>query len=180
MGTVSNSPYFRSKMTEPLSTVLIDNPLDAEKIPVIADEASIVPGMITFISASTYANEISMADAVHGKTALQGQILVVEIESSDIHHPANFDKTTAGADLQPMQAYVIKKDMKFWAKGSTLTAAEDEELVCGANGVITNVGDPDGVAIDEVSHTFVALAAITSGTWIPVRYVGKFAHDKSA
>ena len=112
MGTVSESPYFRSKMTEPLSTVLIDCPGDVEKIPVIADEASIIPGYICYISASTYANEISMCDAVHGKTALQGQILVVEIEASDIHHPTNYDKTTVGVDLQPMQAYVIKKDMK--------------------------------------------------------------------
>ena len=70
--------------------------------------------------------------------------------------------------------------MDVWARGSTLTAAQAELLVNAASGVITNVGDPDGAAIDQASYGYRALTALSAGTWIPVKVEDRQAFDKSA
>lgn len=180
MGDVSRSVYFRSHATEPMSTVLINpngNPISY--LPVIADTANIYSGMLVDITASTYANEVTELGAQQGKDHKDPAPLLIEIDPAHMSLPLNYDKTTVHPDLAKMRALELFVGMDVWLKGSSLTCTLDETLVPAASGLVTNVGDPDGEAIDTVSYTFRALAPLTSGTWVPCRVTGREAFDDS-
>ena len=181
MGTVSRSPFFHSHATEPLATVLINpngNPISY--IPIVADTANIYSGLIVDLTATTYPNEVTEMGAKQGKDHLDQHPLLVEIDPAHISLPLNYDKTTAHPDLAKMRGLELFVGMDVWCKGSTLTAAQDETLVPAANGLVTNMGDPDGETIEATAWGFRALTALTSGTWIPCRVLGRVTYDDTA
>jgi len=180
MGVVSPSVLFHSRETEPLSTVLInDGGALVERKTMTADTANLKPGMLTYITASTYPNEITESGAEHGKLTTSGGIWVVDIEASTANLAQNWTKDTAYADLDSVQAFHLRSGMQIWLRGSSLTAALEEILVPAASGLITNVDDtsPDDLVYN--AHSFKALTALTSGTWIPCEYVGLSAIDST-
>jgi len=181
MGNVARSPLFRSHQTEPLSTVLINangNPI--EYVNVIADTANIYPGLLVYISATSYSNEVTECPANYGDISTEGLPLLVEIPASHQNFTGNYEKDTAFPDGASFKALRLYKGMDVWLKGSSLTAAQVELLVHAASGLVTNTGDPDGAAIDQSSFAYTALTALTSGTWIPGTVEGKVTFDKTA
>ena len=76
-----------------------------------------------------------------------------------------------------MRALELFVGMDVWCKGSSLTYVQDEILVPAANGLVTNVTDPDGETIETESWGFRALGPVTSGTWVPCRFVGRIVYD---
>lgn len=181
MADPARSPFFHSHGTEPLSTVLINaNGCPISYLPVIADTANIYSGMLVDITASSYPNEVTELGAAQGKDHLDPAPLLIEIDPAHMSLPLNYDKTTKHPDLAKMRALELFVGMDVWLKGSTLTCTMGETLIPHTAGLVTNVGDPDGEAIDQVAYSFRALTALTSGTWIPCRVTGRQAHDKSA
>lgn len=181
MGTVARSPLWKSDQTEPDDTILISpggNAVDLADL--IADTANIKPGLCTYITASTYPNEVTESGAVHGDDALAQTQFSIEIPAHHIRFPGNYEKDIAFDDLDPMQGFEQKPGMKIWMKGSSLTCALGELLTNAANGLVANVGDPDGVAIDISAFAYKALSAMTSGTWMPCLIMAKSAFDKTA
>lgn len=182
MGTVGRSWLFHSHATQPMSSILIDpngNPI--QYFPGVADTANIYAGLLVYRTATTYENEVTECPADYGDIATEGFPMAVEIEPVDIHMDENYDIDTAYADGDPIPRLLkLYPGMWIWVKGSSLTAAQDELLVHAASGLVTNVGDPDGAAIDQASYAYRALADISSGTWIPVEVVGRQAFDKTA
>jgi hypothetical protein len=185
MGTVARSAMFQSDLTEPYGTVLIktggqDCPLRS----MMCDEANIRPCHMLSITATTYRTEMKMTATLIGQTALGPLGNDLWICEFDFGTPAiAYDGTQVDnlyADLDSIKVYEMKTNMEVWAIGSTLTAAEGEILITANTGILTNVGDPDGTAIDESARGFMALTALSAGTYIPVRDIGHFAHDKSA
>jgi hypothetical protein len=179
MGTCSRSVLFDSDMTEPFNTVLIKTGgNDCPIVNLTSDEASHTPCMLTYITATTYANEVKHLEAAHGSTSLNNTCFVVEF---DFGTPAiAYDGTqvdNAYADLDSLKAYEVKKNMEFWGKGSSLTSLLGEILISADNGLLTNVGDPDGATIAVTAFGFMAIAAMSSGTYQPVRAVDKVAYD---
>ena len=180
MGTASRSPYFHSHATEPMSTVLINpNGQPVSYLPVVADTANIYSGMLVDITASTYPNEVTELGAQQGKDHLDPHPLLIEIDPAHESLPLNYDKTTAHPNLAKMRALELFVGMDVWLKGSTLTCSQDETLVPAAAGLVTNMGDPDGEAIEQTAFAFRALTALTSGTWIPCRVLSRATFDDS-
>lgn len=179
--SVSRSVIFDSDMTRPMDTVLISTGGNAcPLLQATADAASIAPCLILYRSASTYANEMTQAGAVHGDDALLQDLYVCEIDpSSNAIARDGTEYDNAYADLDSIKVYQLKEGMEFWAKASNLTCDVGEMLTTAANGLLTNVGDPDGVAIDIACPAFMALAAGTGVTYVPVRYLGRRAFDKT-
>ena len=179
MGTVARSPLYDSDQTEPLSTILIsDGGAEVLRRTMTADTANLKPGMLVYITANTYPNEVTECGKEHGAAdSTIGEIWVVDIEASTAHMPQPYSKDTAYADLDPVQCFKLANGMKFWGKGSSLTATISEILVTAASGLISNQDDPspDAVALDL--DGFRALTALTSGTWLPVQYIGRIGVD---
>ena len=182
MGTVARSIMFQSDQTTPLDSILIDSGgKNCELLDLEADSANLMPGLLAYTTANNVPNEVTEAGAAAGNTSQSIQLFVIEFNNSSVTVLRDGSElTTAQADRAPLKGYRLKPGMQFWAKGSTLTATLGEMLICAASGLVTNVGDPDGTAVDEICHGFMALAPISAGTWIPVEYLGKVAHDKTA
>lgn len=181
MGVVARSPLWRSDATEPMKSVLINpNGNPVEYVNFTADTAAIKPGMLVYITATTYPNEVTECPADYGDISTEGMPFLVEIPEAHINFPGNYEKDTAFPDLASFKALRLYKGMDVWGKGSTLTAGQLELLVHAASGLITNTGDPDGAAIDQSSYAYRALTALTSGTWIPVKVEDRQTFDKTA
>lgn len=182
MGTVARSFSFNMDDTQPRDTVLIKTGgNDCPLLSATADAASIVPGAFLTNTATTEPSEMTLAGAISGSTALNSELYICEIDRSSANIAYGTDVASISyADNDDIKVYEMKIGMEVWAKGSSLTCAIGERLVTAANGLVTTVGDPDGVAIDEACYEFLALAAISSGTWVPVRFLGIGAHDKTA
>lgn len=175
--------------TEPLGSVYIGNSYGIAKPKkelLIADEASIYPGLLTYLSKNTYANEVTRCGAEYGMgsgTGAHTQSLppyIIEIDASNSNRPLPYDKSTAGADLDSITGYRLRVGDRVWLKGSSLTCNEGTLLVCAANGLVTTIPDVDGVATDSTAHGFVALSPITSATWVPAEYLGLISYDGTA
>ena len=180
MGTASRSYVFHSHATEPLSTVLINpNGKPISFLPVVADTANIYAGLLVERTASLYENEVTEMGAKQGKDHLDMSPLLIEIEEASMHLPDNYDKATQYPDKASMKALELFVDMDIWVKGSSLTVHQDETLVPAANGLVTNMTDPDGEVIEKVGWGFRALSDVSSGTWIPVRFLGRVTYDDS-
>ena len=176
----ARSYVFKSHGTEPLGTVLINaNGNPVSYIPVVADTATIYSGLLVDHTAGVYSNHVSAMGAKQGKDHLDKSPLLIEIDPAHMSLPDNYDKTTAYPDNSKMRALELFVGMDVWVKGSSLTAAQDESLVCAANGLVTNVGTAVGETIDATAYGFRALSPLTSGTWIPVRYLGRITYDDS-
>ena len=181
MGTVARSPLWKSDQTEPDDTILISPGGNAvDLVDLITDTSNIKPGLCTYISANTYPNEVTESGAVHGDDSRVQTQFSIEIPAHHIRFPGNYEKDVAFDDLDPCQGFEHKPGMKIWMKGTSLTCLLGENLTNGANGLVTNVGDPDGVAIDISAFVFKALAPMTSGTWVPCLIKAKTAFDKTA
>jgi hypothetical protein len=182
MGDPARSPFFRSHQTEPLSTVLINangNPI--EYIDCVADTANLKACLLAYISASTYANEITEAPADFGDVATEAFPLLIEIPDAHKNLPDNYDKTNGWSDGDGgIKALKLYKGMHVWLKGSTLTAAQGETLVHAASGLVTNVGDPDGKVHAVSQYAYKALTALSAGTWIPCEVLGLTSIDATA
>lgn len=180
MGTVSRSMLFKSDQTQPMSTVLISsggNP--TPKISAMCDTANLKPGLLCTRTATSYPTEMTEAGALFGSASEGNALFIVELEADTPYQNGQYVLETAYADLDPITVYELKPGMEVWCKGSSLTCEMGDILVPAASGLVTNVGDPDGVAIEKTAHGFMALASLISGTWIPVRYLGKVVFDNT-
>ncbi len=179
MGSVSRSPLFDSDQTEPLSTVLIsDGGAEIIRRTMTADTANLGAGLLCYITGTTYPNDVTEAGKEHGAADQTiGSLWVVDIEASTAKLPTGYDNSTTYADGDPIQCIHLEIGMKFWAKGSTLTAAQGEILVTAAVGLVSNQDDASADAITLSIDGFRALTALTSGTWIPVQYIGPVGVD---
>lgn len=169
------------------------------RLPAMADVADLlVAGVLCYLTGTTNASDMTPCVANFGDTSLEGIVCVVEIQQSNPYYPTTTEKavypnkipntTCTITDYSPAantHIIVIPLDinMWFWTIGSvngswdTVFMTEYENA---ANGLIAGVGDPDGVAIDMVSHKYVSVATTTNQNWSLMKYVGKHAHDKTA
>jgi len=170
-----------SNATEPLSSVLIDPMTSPVRyLPGVTDEASIYAGLLVYLTAGSYPNDFTRCAALHGKIATHGKPYLVEAPDADIHMAYNYDFTTAYSDKDPIKILELFPKMWVWVKGSTITAALGETLVHAANGLVTNVGDPDGEVHAISCYAYKALMTVTSGTWVPVEVLGLTSIDNTA
>jgi len=179
MADCTRTILHRSDLVAPLDTVLIKTGgNDCPLLSVVCDEAALFPGALVRITQTAVETEVSMVDAGDGQRADRTDLFIVEVDraSPNIAYGTAVG-SIAYADTDSIKVYEMKIGMEVWIKGSTLTVAMGEYLVPANNGVVTNVGDPDGAAINKKDHVFMALADMTSGTWIPARYMGQIAYD---
>ena len=180
MANCARSYVWHSHATEPMNSVLINpNGNPVSYLPVVADSGNIYAGLLVDQTGTTYLNEVTEMGAQQGKDHLDKSPLLVEINSDHMNLPLNWDKTTAYPDGAKLKALELFVGMDVWCKGSTLTTLQDETLVPAAAGLVDNMTDPDGEVIEQVAWGFRALAPMTSGTWIPCRYLGRVTFDDS-
>lgn len=181
MGTVSRSFMFHSDATQPMDTVLIKTGgNDCPLLTATADAASIVPGGLLTNTATTEPSEMTLAGAAIGGIGTDNELYICEIDRSTVNIAYGTDVGSISyADNDTIKVYELKPGMEVWCKASSLTAAIGERLVTAASGLVTNWGDPDGTTTAITGHQFLLLAAISSGTWVPCRYLGIQSFDNT-
>ena len=161
----------------PYDRIMLESPMGSKFFNAHDDAGSMVAGMLCYRSATTQANDMTACAAEWGDIGTEGKIYVVEIPGSDIHMATNFDKTTTYSQNDPILIREIRIGDRLWLKGSTCTCVEDTTLYPANSGLVDVGSKPSEAAIEKTSHTFIALGAMTSGTWMVGEYVGITAYD---
>jgi len=169
------------------------------RINATADVASLLTaGVHCYLTASTNASDMTPLVANFGDTSVEGLICIVEIQKHNPYYATTTDiavypnkmpnssvtlATYAAAANTNILVIPIDVNDIYWCVGSndaTFDTTFMTEYEIAANGLIAAVGDPDGVAIDMVSHKVVSVATTLNQNWALVKYMGKHAHDKTA
>lgn len=164
--------------TKPLDRIMLESPMGSKFFTAHDDAGSLEIGWLVYRTAGTQLNDMTKAAAKMGGRPDQAKLYVVELPSSDIHMPENFggDLTTVYTIEDPIVVREIRIGDRLWLKGSSLTVSEDEFVVPAA-GYVARVGDPDGVTIALTGHAFLALGALSSGSWMVGEYLGLVTYD---
>src|SRR4030042_639372 len=174
MGNVAQSLEWDGLATAPTDSIRIW-PKGGKTFTAFTGSANLMPGLACYLSAAP--NTFIEAGAILGKTATEGFLYVVEVEAESVYQAENYVLATAYAASVSCRVFRPKVGDQFWLKGSSLTCAEQETLVTAANGLWTNVGDPDGQVGAAMAWACKALAPLTSGTWVPGEFIGMHTFD---
>lgn len=138
----------------------------------ITPGAAMEAGLLVTPSTGTYGNGVALTGASHGSdNDAEAGIEQVEIMGEHPRSNIPYDKTTDFEAGDHAIAIRHEKGKEYWLKGSSLTAALDQKLICAANGLIGVAGDNSATPLSM--HSYRCTRAVSSGTWTKGVYLGE-------
>lgn len=173
---------------------------NVRRLSATADTANLYAGLLTYLTGTTQANDMTEAGAHHGSTDQQGKLYSVEIVEHDPNFPSTSDTPTfpnkiPNSDVsgtianykhaanKPIKVIPLEVGMYVWGIiGLDITADVTKDYIYypAANGQIAASGDPDGAVIEKTAHAFRAVATFTNSNWALFEYMGFKAFDNTA
>lgn len=173
--------------------------INIRRINATADVADLLcAGVLCYLTATTNTTDMTPTTAAFGDDSREGILCVVEIKKWDPYFAATTTKAHRPNKIPNASATItdytpaantniivipLEIGMVLWVLGSTNGTFDTTfgyNYVCAANGLIAAPGDPDGVAIDIVGHSFISMATTLNQNWALVKYEGRVPYDKTA
>lgn len=162
-----------------------------------ADAASdLMIGCICLLTGGTQANDMTATAAITGTTSQNSLLFIVQPDKHSNYFaysttfltnvPPN-ESITASSYQYPADAKIkvalLEEGDIFWGLVSTNgtgSVTMGNDYVPAQYGLWAATGDPDGTAIDEVSHSATAIATTSNQNWGLFIYHHREVHDKTA
>jgi len=129
------------------------------------------PGLLCHPSIGIYGNGMDITGAAYGSSN-DDEALISQFTIEGIHPQSNtaYDKTTAYAVADPVSRKTHIVNKTYWLKGSAITAAIGDKLVCIAGGLVAPETDHSATPLNH--HMWSCARAVSAATWVQGTYLG--------